>query len=413
MVTSVLDFSSLTIQQKITGLLFVYFVVAFTAIASTLFLSGRLEGGAAAINDAGSERMRSYQIAFLLAQHLESPSEKLSTEIDQAIDAFEQTLDILKKGDPDRPLLLPKDEELYLSLLKIEQAWYQQKKPSVRAILQETDKEKSLQLLNQFHDELRTFVATIDNLVVMVETSQAQATRLLRSFQTGLVSMAFVGTIVLISLFMKMVISPIKRLKKGMDKMGRGDFSIRFPVSGKDELADLASGYNQMSKQLQEIYDTLEDRVTAKTRSAELKSRELAALYDTATFLNSAAATEILCDGVLGKMVTLFNAKAGVIRLVDHKGMGVPIIAGHGVSEDFLAEENQLQCGDCLCGDTANGAASISRTVAMGGEPLLSEQTCTREGFKGVVSVPVKARQHILGVFNLFFKIQWFYRHQN
>lgn len=103
-------------------------------------------------------------------------------------------------------------------------------------------------------------------------------------------------------------------------------------------------------------------------------------------------------------MVTLFNAKAGVIRLVDHKGMGVPIIAGHGVSEDFLAEENQLQCGDCLCGDTANGAASISRTVAMGGEPLLSEQTCTREGFKGVVSVPVKARQHILGVFNLFFQ---------
>lgn len=108
MVTSVLDFSSLTIQQKITGLLFVYFVVAFTAIASTLFLSGRLEGGAAAINDAGSERMRSYQIAFLLAQHLESPSEKLSTEIDQAIDAFEQTLDILKKVIQIAPYCCPR-----------------------------------------------------------------------------------------------------------------------------------------------------------------------------------------------------------------------------------------------------------------------------------------------------------------
>ena len=59
--------AALKLQEKITGLLVFYFLIALVAISSTLYVSWRLEGGAAAINDAGSERMRSYHIAFLLA----------------------------------------------------------------------------------------------------------------------------------------------------------------------------------------------------------------------------------------------------------------------------------------------------------------------------------------------------------
>jgi two-component system, NarL family, nitrate/nitrite sensor histidine kinase NarX len=396
-------FFNLTIQQKITGLLICYFVIAFVAITSTLFVSGRLEGGAAAINDAGSERMRSYQIGFLLAEYVENPSEKSRVEIDQTISLFEETLKVLKEGDPRRPLLLPKDQKIRSTLDQIQQTWSQQNKIFVTEILNETDKLSAVFLLQQYSAELKLFVAQVDKLVVMVEKSQANATRLLRNFQNGLISLAFVGTILLISLFMKMVITPVKRLKKGMDKMGQGEFSIRLPVNGNDELADLAAGYNQMAKQLQEIYDTLEERIGSKTKSIELKSRELGALYDTASFLNTSTTTETMCDGVLGKMVVLFGAKAGVIRLVD-KREGVPIIAYHGVSEEFLAQENQLQCGDCLCGDTAKGAPAVSQDLQQENATLFSQSTCVSEGFKGVVSVPIKARQHVMGVFNLFFQ---------
>ena len=396
-------FSNLSIQQKITSLLLSYFVIAFIAITSTLFVSGRLEGGAAAINDAGSERMRSYQIGFLLDEYVDNPSKELRKEIDQTINLFEETLVVLKEGDPSRPLLLPKDEEIRSALEKIQQTWAQQNKHFVTAILNESDKTSAAVLLQQYRAELKPFVAQVDKLVVMVEKSQANATRLLRHFQNGLITLAFVGTILLISLFMKMVITPIKRLKKGLDKMGQGDFSIRLPVNGSDELADLATGYNQMATQLQEIYHTLEERISSKTKSIELKGRELAALYDTASFLNASTTTENMCDGVLGKMVALFEAKAGVIRLVDQRD-GVPIIAFHGVSEEFLAQENQLQCGDCLCGETAKGAPAISQDLNQMSEPLISQSTCISEGFKGVVSVPIKARQQIIGVFNLFFE---------
>ncbi|PHS26789.1 MAG: histidine kinase [Methylophaga sp.] len=396
--------STLTIQQKITTLLLVYFVIAFVAIASTLYVSRRLEGGGAAINDAGSERMRSYQIGFLLAQHIDHPSDALTTEIDQLIQQFEQTLTLLEKGDSSRPLLLPKDTDIRLALAKIQQTWYQQNKPTVTAILNETNQQKASLLLKEYHGELRKFVAGIDKLVMMVENSQAKSTRLLRTFQNGLVGLAFIGTILLLSLFTKMVITPVRRLKEGLDIMGQGDFSIRLPVTSHDELGDLADGFNHMVKQLQELYATLEDRIRTKTHILELKSRELAALYDTAAFVNTAPATNVLCDVVLHKMVELFDAPAGMVRLVDPKGSTIPIIAGLGLSEEFINKENQLQCDECLCGKTISNDHAIScNTVPLKDGGLLSKQLCKDEGFHGVVSVPVKARKKVIGVFNLFF----------
>jgi len=395
--------STLTIQQKITSLLLVYFIIAFVAITSTLFVSGRLEGGAAAINDAGSERMRSYQIAFLLGLYIDTPSESLITEIDQAITVFEHTLITLDKGDPDRPLLLPKQQDIRLLLQKIQQTWLLQNKVLVREVLDESDQEKAALLLKKYNEDLEIFVADIDALVVMVEKSQAHATGLLRTFQNGLVGLAFVGTLLLLSFFARMVITPVQRLKKGLDTMGQGDFSVRLPVTSKDELGDLAGGFNHMVKQLQEIYATLEDRIQTKTNTLEIKSRELAALYETASLVNTAPAIETMCDVVLNKMMELCDAQAGMVRLIDPKGVGIPIVACSGVSEDFISKENQLQCGECLCGDTVNNEVAISCNITEIEDNLLSKQTCKNEGFEGVVSVPVKARQGVIGVFNLFF----------
>lgn len=83
---------ALKLQEKITGLLLFYFLVTLAAISSTLYVSWLLEGGAAAINDAGSERMRSYHIAFLLTQQVRQPSESLRQEIKAEVAQFEKVL---------------------------------------------------------------------------------------------------------------------------------------------------------------------------------------------------------------------------------------------------------------------------------------------------------------------------------
>ncbi len=268
---------NLKIREKITGLLMFYFVVALVAIGSTLFVSWRLEGSAAAINDAGSERMRSYHIAFLLAQQVHQPSDQLRRDIEAHVARFEKVLLDLERGDPQRPLTLPKDEDVRTQMIKLRLTWQGDIQPRIRQILDSPQKMEQQAMLAEYRTTVEHFVSGINDLVIMVEHSNARATSLLRLFQIGLVILAMIGTVLLISLFSGMVIRPITSLQEGIRRMGKADFDVRLPVTSGDELGELAEGFNRMAGQLQDIYETLEERVEEKTRSVEAKNRELAA----------------------------------------------------------------------------------------------------------------------------------------
>ncbi len=121
----------LKIRDKIIGLLVFYFLVALVAIGSTLLVSWRLEGGAAAINDAGRERMRSYRIAYLLEQYVKQPNAKLGTDIELEVTSFEATLSELEQGNPLRPLSLPKDVGVKTRMIQLRQTWQNAIQPHI------------------------------------------------------------------------------------------------------------------------------------------------------------------------------------------------------------------------------------------------------------------------------------------
>ena len=395
--------AALKLQEKITGLLVFYFLVALVAISSTLYVSWRLEGGAAAINDAGSERMRSYHIAFLLAQYVRQPSVELRHTIESKIDQFERVLSDLEHGDPRRPLSLPKDKDVRDQMKKLKQLWRDDIKPRIGRILEMPVQEEQEKMLAWYRPVVESFVGDVNDLVVMVENSNARATMLLRTFQIGLISLAFVGTVLLMNLFSRMVVRPVNRLREGIRRMGKADFGVRLQVANRDEFGELAEGFNQMADELQDIYATLEQRVEEKSRSVEVKNRELAALYDVAAFLNSSTATEPLCGIVLDKLASLIGARDGVVRLVDPKGEQLQIVASRGVSKSFLEDESCLAVGDCLCGRVARDGvpASADFSAPFQQVPL---HTCKRDGFQAVVAVPIRSKQQVLGMINLFFE---------
>lgn len=393
----------LKLQEKITGLLVFYFLVALVAISSTLYVSWRLEGGAAAINDAGSERMRSYHIAFLLAQQVQQPSAELRQEIEAKVDEFEKVLSELDHGDPRRPLSLPKDREVRAQMSKLHQVWQDDIKPRIQRILDAPRRAEQEEMLAEYRPVVKSFVGHVNDLVEMVETSNARATMLLRSFQIGLVSLAFVGTVLLMNLFSLMVVRPVNRLREGIQRMGKADFGVRLKFTKRDEFGELAEGFNQMADQLQDLYATLEHRVEEKSRSLEAKNRELAALYDVAAFLNSSTATEPLCGIVLDKLAALIGARDGVVRLVDPKGQQLQIVASRGVSKSFLAEETCLAVGDCLCGTVARDGIAVSSDFSLPSQPLLLH-ACKRDGFQAMVAVPIRSKQRVMGMLNLFFE---------
>ncbi|OGV76862.1 MAG: hypothetical protein A3I83_06985 [Methylotenera sp. RIFCSPLOWO2_02_FULL_45_14] len=268
----------LKIRDKIIGLLVFYFLVALVAIGSTLLVSWRLEGGAAAINDAGRERMRSYRIAYLLEQQVKQPTTQLRDDIDHEVVLFERTLSELELGNPQRPLSLPKDVDVKTQMTQLRQTWQTSIHPYITQILNTVSIAEQEAQLIQYRPMLEQFVSGINDLVSMVERSNAHATSLLRFLQITLVSLALVGTVLLVYLFSHMVVRPVTRLREGIQRMAQADFDVRLPVTSQDELGELASGFNCMADQLQDIYATLEQRVEEKTRSIEAKNKELAAL---------------------------------------------------------------------------------------------------------------------------------------
>jgi two-component system nitrate/nitrite sensor histidine kinase NarX len=393
-----------TLSAKIVGILVVFFLAAVTVIGLTLMLSWRFEGGAAAINDAGSERMHSYRLAYLLSQSIQDGPQNpaLSQAITREIGDFEQTLRRLERGDPSRPLSLPKEAAVQTLVRELQHRWQHRVKPLVLQIMKARDVARKKALMAEYQPVLVEFVSNINRLVMMVERNNTHYTALLRSFQVGLVILALFGTAFLIYWFFPQVVRPVNKLQHGIRSMAAGDFGVRLPVESRDEFGVLAAGFNRMADHLENLYGTLEQRVEEKTRSLEDKNRDLQMLYEVAAFLNEPATLEEICQGVLTKMVQLLGAQGGVVRLVNHESRLLPVFAHQGVSAQFLARETELSLGQCLCGRAARDGTPVNWDLSQSSpQPML--HSCRKEGFEGVAVMPIRAKKQVLGAFDLFF----------
>lgn len=394
------------ISQKITGLLGFYFLMALVAIGSTLFVSWHLESYAAAINEAGKERMRVYRIALLLGEHVRQPAHNWRFEIEQEVTQFERALIELRNGNPQRPLSLPGDSETLNQAALLYADWYGEIKPRIRTILdvaaQPARERIQGQLLDEYRPLLEQYVDKINHLVILVEQRNARTMTQLRAFQMSLIVVALVGTLLLDYFFSWLFVRPVKRLSEGLGSMGKADFSVRLPVESEDELGELAQGFNQMVEKLHGVYTDLEQTIEEKTRRLELKNRELGALYEVAAFLNAATAAEPLCDSVLERMIALFGASGGVVRLTDGKGEQLKVVAARGVSQTFLEEESYLDIGKCVCGEVARSCTAMAvDLLKRSPQPALT--ACSKDDFRSLAAIPIRSKQNMLGLFNLFF----------
>jgi two-component system nitrate/nitrite sensor histidine kinase NarX len=114
------------LSTKLVEILVTFLLVALVAIGVTLLMSWDLEGGAAAVNQAGSERMRAYRISMLLSQAALPGAEREATlkAVVTETEEFERVLVELKAGDPSRPLFLPREREIQDQFAELENTCY-------------------------------------------------------------------------------------------------------------------------------------------------------------------------------------------------------------------------------------------------------------------------------------------------
>lgn len=393
------------LSNKIAGALLGFLFLALVAIGATLLLSWQLQGSSAAINESGSLRMHSYRLTLLLARWVadgDLARGHRSTAV-QELAVIDATFEVLKQGNPQRPLYLPPAAGIRLDFQRLATRWRQEMRPLAQTILKSSAapamRRESMQA---YESQVDNFVNEINNLVSQIESDSEQRASWLRSSQLALMALAMVGTVALLYLFFLLIIRPVTRLQEGMARMTGQDFGVRLQVESRDEFGILTEGFNQMADRLEGLYANLESLVQQKTAELERQNRELALLYDCAAFLQQPQNVAGLCDGFLQRISQYFLADGGSVRVLDARRGNLHMVVHHGISDELVEAEHCLKVGDCLCG----AAVAQKLTVVHDLRSMDSEfeLQCHKDGFNTVSVFHIYSHQQHLGFFNLHFR---------
>ena len=109
---------------------------------------------------------------------------------------------------------------------------------------------------------------------------------------------------------------------RALSALGEGDLDFRLDIKTGDEIENLAEEFNKMTGALQEAYKGLEQKVKERTQElSETLERQTAIAEMLRVMAKSLTNLPDLLDAMIANAVRLAQAKAGVIRLYDEKGL--------------------------------------------------------------------------------------------
>ena len=362
-------------------------LVALASISLTLWVTWQLEGGAAAVNEAGRMRMQTWRLASAVQTSL------APTELNGLVNLFDESLLLLRKGDASRPLFVPWDSDVDLKFAQVEKLWAQRRgqwlaRPPLTAAESVAAAEE--------------FVTAIDALVSSIEHQLSRLTAILNLFQFVMMALAIVGAVVMLFTGYMYVINPLGNLRQGLRQVEAGDFSTRIVVEAQDEFGQVAGGFNRMAATLQSLYGGLEAQVEAKTQRIEAQRARLAALYEVSAFLAQANTIDELARGFAQKVRTVMKADAVAVRWADDANQRYLMLASDRFPQEMVEDERSLLAGACACGSLL--ADARTRVIPILSHEAMPVRNCARAGFESLVSVPIRLQHRLLGEIDLFFR---------
>jgi len=365
-----------------------FLVLTLLAISATLWVSWQLEGGAAAVNEAGRMRMQTYRMSLSLAT-------ADSTNLQRQMGAFEESLQLLRDGDPQRPLFVPWDDTVHARFATVERDWLRFKQQwTGRADVD----------VAQLRVHAADFVAHIDAMVDAIENHMSHWTALQHLLQTAVLGLAVAGGATLLLTGYRFVLEPVSQLKRAIERLQAGDFGARVSSSSSDEFGTLAAGFNDLAEHLQSLYQNLEAKVAEKTSELQDRGRRLQALYDMSTLVAQASTLDELAHGFTRHVAQVAQADGVALRWSDERNERYLMLASHGLPAAMAEEEQCLKAGDCHCGTPA--AAPGVRVIPIHALPRGALGHCARADFETVIALPIRLHERNMGELNLFYNAQ-------
>ncbi len=391
----------LSSKLAMIGVPFLILVMLLTS--ATLWVSWQLDGGAAAVNEAGRMRMQSYRMALGVETHQ-------THELKKQISEFNASITVLRDGDSERPLFVPWNDRIRTDFAAVEENWANFQSTWLKT--QPTD-------TSQLSTQTVAFVSSINVLVKSIENHLIRWTAILHLLQMGVLVLSIIGAAILLFLGYLFVLEPVNQLKQAIEKIQKGDFGARVNRLTNDEFGALAMGFNGMASHVQSMHQNLESKVREKTFELQLKHERLEALYDVTAMVTKENSLDELANAFSKSIHKIAHADAVAIRWADQSNQRFMMLASSGLPTDMVQAEQCIHLGDCHCGSAAihEGLRVIPIGIVLNGAkpnstPDSLDQTkkhlnyCAQSGFRTVINIPVRLHARILGEVSLFFSVK-------
>lgn len=320
-------------------------VLAVAGMASAVYVARSANGEAAAVNQAGSLRMQSYQIAAALeAEHRGGNSpfgtlKMLTTEFEQRLMSPRLT-DVINSSHRS-------------SILESYQLITDQWRQSILPLLQDSMEQNTAPLRKISLDQTRQtfrglvaeFVADIDNLVRLLEEDAESRIHLLGLFQSISLFLTLAVAFATLYLLQIDVLEPLHDLLNAAEQAGSGDFNARVGHTGPDELGRLGQSFNTMAADLSKMYGILEERVAEKTRKLRQRNQSLELLYTATQSLTKAPVSEPTYRKLLDDISSVVEVNGITLCRKDTGSNLAHRIARSGPIPSICNKDN---CGYCL-----------------------------------------------------------------
>jgi HAMP domain-containing protein len=216
----------------------------------------------------------------------------------------------------------------------------------------------------------------------------------LAPFTAVLVASAAILTVILIGLSTNRLLRPLTELVQFSGRLSRGEWQHRVPEDRDDELGQLASAFNRMAVDLSGMYQSLEDRVAARTQQIR-----------TAAEVARAVTSIPVLDDLLRRAVDLIKERFGYyhvsIFMLDESSRFAILRESTGeIGEALKARGHQLEVGSqsVIGWVTDNNAPRVVSDVQE--DPIHFKNELLPET-RSEVAVPLQVGGRVLGALDV------------